>query len=93
MPTQSVSNSTISVSVITAIGFVISFASAYIAVVLKNVNSQIERLNDKIETLKEDIKHHREMHNEHYDRIHDIEKIQAVMKSEHDKNHGVDNGK
>ena len=87
MPEKSIQISSLTVGVGSIISITMVFASAYLTVVLKNVNQKIDRIKDQIQDIKETLKHQREMHEDHYNRIHDVEKIQAVMKSEHDINH------
>ncbi len=84
MPEKSVPISNISINFIMVAGVIFTLVSSYITILIKNVIGKIDRVNDRVENIKEDIKGHRDMHNDHYDRLKDLETVQAVLKTEHD---------
>jgi hypothetical protein len=96
MPQKSVPVGDFTTIIISVITLCMGGISAYIAVLIKNINLKIDSLKKEIAENKIDQKECNKetkgLFNEVFDRIRDIENITTVIKTEHDKNHGGHHG-
>jgi len=92
MPKTSIPLNDLSISISVVMGLISVLVSGYIALIIKNINLQIENIKEKVKEIKEHIEKHEDNDkktlNECFERLRDVETIQTVIKTEHDKNHG-----
>ena len=95
---ENVPISSITISIGIVISIIILAVPAYIALAIKNFLLKMENVIDKVNTNKKDLEKYEKsqkesvlrcdkMHEDHYGRIHDLETIQAVLKTELDNDH------